>query len=240
MKASKERLDELQSGRKKILHYILSTLRDHTKNSMEKAWALLDQRKIGLFELPDFRQALIGLGLYITKQEMQQAFNFIDANQDGVASFFEFADCWDAGEFAVEPVSMPQGSESAGGGDNELHQLEEDLLEHLSKVVNQREISLWDAFNETDQQQKGVLDAKQFSAFLMRLGVSVDNEGKLERMMRIIDPKSQGRMVLFSAIEARLAGRGLSPIISSAVERVSWHDHAVGRVVAALRGLLRK
>lgn len=47
---------------------------------MERAWAILDQRKIGLFEIEDFRRALVQMGVYLTREELKSAFNFIDTD----------------------------------------------------------------------------------------------------------------------------------------------------------------
>jgi len=78
--------------------YIYLTLREFTKGSMEKAWAILDQRKIGLFEIEDFRHALVYMGVYLTREELKSAFSFIDANSNSVIKYLEFVEFWVAGE----------------------------------------------------------------------------------------------------------------------------------------------
>lgn len=71
--------------------------------------------------------------------------------------YLEFVEFWVAGETKL--VCGTQGgsgfdaielSDSFGGGHNKLLEVEESILEHFSKVINQREISLWECFKLFD------------------------------------------------------------------------------------------
>lgn len=84
---------------------------------------------------------------------------------------------------------MIEGSESFGGGHNLILDLEESILEHICKIINQREISLWDCFKFFDEDQKGYLTKNEFNDFLQKIGVRVETDTKLMQLMRVIDPK---------------------------------------------------
>lgn len=73
-------IEDLTANRKKVLLYIYLTLSEFTNGNMEKAWAILDQRKIGYCEIEDFRKSLVRMGVYLTKEELKFAFIFIDKN----------------------------------------------------------------------------------------------------------------------------------------------------------------
>ena len=174
---------------------------------MEKAWAILDQRKIGLFEIEDFRHALVYMGVYLTRDELKSAFSFIDANSNSVIKYLEFVEFWIAGEAKLlnaSSVDAVEGTESFGGGHNLIFELEESILEHICKVINQRELSLWEVFRFFDEEELGYLAKNQFNDFLQKIGVRVDNEMKLVYLMRVIDPKAFGESVHLSALESRM------------------------------------
>lgn len=86
---------------------------------------------------------------------------------------------------------------------------ESQVLEHLAYLVNQREINLWDSFCLVDKDGLGLLNPMQFSNFLKSIGIKLENESKLLQLMRIIDPKSNGECIHYSALEFRLSVYGL-------------------------------
>lgn len=45
---------------------------------MEKAWKIFDKKNKGKVELDDFKRAVLNIGIYLTKEELKQVFNFID------------------------------------------------------------------------------------------------------------------------------------------------------------------
>ena len=59
-------------------------------NSVEKAWATIDVKKVGVADITDFRKALIKLGLYLSQSELSFAYNFLDMDALGVLNFFSF------------------------------------------------------------------------------------------------------------------------------------------------------
>ncbi|EAR94381.2 EF hand protein (macronuclear) [Tetrahymena thermophila SB210] len=236
------RIDDLKANKKKILMYIYLTLREFTKGKMERAWAILDQRKIGLFEIEDFRHALVQMGVYLTREELKSAFNFIDTDSDSVVKYLEFVDFWIGGESKLlnGSTDVIEGSESFGGGHNYILDLEESILEHICKVINQREISLWDCFKFFDEEQKGYLTKQQFNDFLQKIGVRVETETKLIQLMRVIDPKQFGESVHLSALESRLSKYGLHIHTKGQVEQIEWIDKPLTLSVVAMSKHLAK
>lgn len=110
------------------------------------------------------------MGVYLTREELKAAFSFIDRNSSSMIRYLEFVDFWIGGEEKLmktnskniaNAVEGKEGGlndadddddddENLGGGMNRLLELEESILEHICKVINQREISLWDCFKFFD------------------------------------------------------------------------------------------
>ena len=66
------------------------TLRDYSMNSVKKAWATIDVKKVGVADITDFRSALIKLGLYLSQSELIFSYNFLDMDALGVLNYFSF------------------------------------------------------------------------------------------------------------------------------------------------------
>jgi len=94
---AKGQVDELQSAKRQVLTYMFMTLRERTDNNRERAWALLDQRKIGYFEIADLRSSLVQLSVYLSKSELSFIFNFMDKDKNNIVNCFEFFDFWEIG-----------------------------------------------------------------------------------------------------------------------------------------------
>ena len=62
--------------------------------SFEKAWIMLDNKKIGVFAQEELRDALVKLNILIDKTGLAFVFNFIDTNKDGKVNYFEFMEFW--------------------------------------------------------------------------------------------------------------------------------------------------
>ncbi|EGR33535.1 hypothetical protein IMG5_049950 [Ichthyophthirius multifiliis] len=215
-------IEDLKANRKKLLLYIYLTLKEFTNNNMEKAWATIDQRKIGYCEIEDFRKSLVIMGVYLTKEELKFAFSFIDKNQDSCIKYLEFVQFWIAAEGKLE------------GNQNEIndilqqknlvYELEESIMEHICKVMNQREISLWNCFKYFDKEQLGFLNQKQFKDFLCKIGCPIEKENLLLALMKLIDPKSQEEIIHLSSLESRLYKYGLKIYEQNEVEQIKWID----------------
>ena len=52
-----------------------------------------------------------------------------------------------------------------------VKRLENEILEHICKVINQRDISLIDAFKEFDKGKKGFLVLEEFNMWLDKTGI---------------------------------------------------------------------
>ena len=77
--------------------YIFTALRDKSESNIEKAWVLLDSRKIGYVTVEDYRKCLVKCGIYLSKKELNFSFNFIDVDKTNVINFFEFLEFWENG-----------------------------------------------------------------------------------------------------------------------------------------------
>lgn len=80
------------------------------------------------------------MGVYLTREELKSAYNFIDENSNSVIKYLEFVDFWVAGEAKLLNVNADvgegEGTESFGGGHNLVFELEESIMEHICKVIN--------------------------------------------------------------------------------------------------------
>ena len=90
----KNKFEDMQLLKKKLLGYLLQTMKKFTKNSVEKCWAIIDVEKIGYVKLEDFRKGLLKMSIHITKTELAFAFNFLDQNKSGILNFYELLDFW--------------------------------------------------------------------------------------------------------------------------------------------------
>ena len=77
---------------------------------------------------------------------------------------------------------------------------ESQVLEHLTHLINQRAINLWESFCLVDKAELGHLTPMQFSNFLKAIGIKLESESKLLQLMRIIDPKANRECVHYSAL----------------------------------------
>lgn len=77
------------------------------------------------------------MGVYLTREELKFAFNFVDTDSDSIVKYLEFVDFWIGGETRLLNGSVEiEGSESFGGGHNMILDLEESILEHICKIIN--------------------------------------------------------------------------------------------------------
>ena len=200
-------------------------------NSVEKAWATIDVKKVGVADITDFRQALIKLGLYLSQSELSFAYNFLDMDALGVLNFFSFQEFWEAGQKnLITKDSRFQTSRIF----NEMQAYESQVLEHLTHLINQREINLWESFCLVDKAELGHLTPMQFSNFLKAIGIKLESDSKLLQLMRIIDPKANGECVHYSALEFRLSVYGLLITKQSDIQKIIWKDKPLMKFIVAL------
>ena len=84
----------------------------------------------------------------------------------------------------------------------EFEKLEIDILEHLAKIFNQREISLLEAFREIDHGRKGFLDYRDFAMWLASVGLKFEDE-RLKLLFDIFDSSGTGKLT-FTSIESKM------------------------------------
>lgn len=87
-------MKDAKTYQRKVVAFVLSTLKDKRKYSLEYTWAKMDQAKRGYITIEDVRKALIELKIFISKIDLASLFNFMDYNQKGRVDFFEFVDFW--------------------------------------------------------------------------------------------------------------------------------------------------
>ena len=223
-----DRIKDLKNHQRKIITNCLSFFKNKQQWTPERTWVLFDQSKRGFIDLEDLRNALIEVNYYMTKEDTALLFNFIDQSHDGKIDFIEFCSFWNE-DVNLFDEGVPQ--------DNELQQLEQDILEHLAKVINAKEMSLWDFYHDLDRDNKGFLTEKEFGFLLKKLGLEL-NDIKTEQLMRVIDSNADKR-ITYSDLETRLLNSGMEIKVKKQVEKVKWIDKGLKNFLIGLNSHLK-
>ena len=94
-KSEPERMKDLKGYARKVVTTVLNFCKQNKKWTVEQAWVKFDHSKSGMFNLEDFKNALVSCGLFLTKEDIAIVFNFIDQQtKDGKVNFMEFCDFW--------------------------------------------------------------------------------------------------------------------------------------------------
>jgi len=109
---------------------------------------------------------LVNVNFFITKEDAALIFNFIDQDKDGRIDYIEFGSFWNE-QFNIFDEGVPQ--------DNEVHKLEYEILEHLAKIINNKEQSLWEFYHEIDRDNKGYMTEREFNFLLKKIGIEFDD-----------------------------------------------------------------
>lgn len=198
--------DGLAGKKGNLSVHLVNSLFYHIKRrfefNLELAWAGLDERKRGVVGFEDFRGYLRKVGFVVSNADAAEMFGVLKGKEEEI-NFYGFLEGWREEEEGGKRDGRGRRKEEEEKG-GWLGKLEEEVMEHLKKVLEQREEGLEDYFNRFDIAEKGELDIAEVRRFFVGLGLQLE-EDVIIQLLRIIDKKAVDTLKFVSLVK-RLGG----------------------------------
>lgn len=141
------------------------------------------------------------MGYSCSRMEIKYMYKFLDENDDDSLSYYEWNDFWMACELSL----AYSGSLLAEKLICQNHLIEADIISTIGNYIRKKDVNVIELFYALDHKRVGSLEKKEFQKYLKGLGIYLDGEANIEKLMAIIDPKGGSKHVGFIAFLSKIA-----------------------------------
>ena len=135
---------------------------------VHQAFTAMDSSKHGFLTLRDFHLSFSRLfDLAVKDDKIRALFNEIDGDGDGIVKFAEFEAFYD--ENYVKRLAELER-------EREMKNTQNEIFDHLIKVLLQRGLTLQDCFDQIDEDKNGYIEVDEFHDMLERMGFTITRQ----------------------------------------------------------------
>jgi Ca2+-binding EF-hand superfamily protein len=123
---------------------------------------------VGFLTVKDIISQMPSLfGISLKRDEFLKLFKEMDSDKDGLVKYREFEDFFNKDyELSLKNIQKEQEKVS----------IQNEIFDHLMKVLQQKSLTLGEVFHQIDTNQNGYIECDEFQNLLERLGFTISEQ----------------------------------------------------------------